>query len=76
MVLGNDLLARTNDGAVVFFYLILDLYDCNIVCWALRDIDHADYAVHLARLTALAEGIVTIVNRAVPYGAIAKSSRP
>ena len=44
-------------GRWFYLYLILDLYSRKIVGYTVQDTDDADHAAHLARRTALAEGI-------------------
>ena len=42
-------------------YLILDLYSRRVVGWEVNANDSSDHAVHLARSTALADGIADLV---------------
>jgi transposase InsO family protein len=44
-------------GRWFYLYLILDLYSRKIVGFTVHDTDSADHAAHLARRTALAEGV-------------------
>ena len=44
-------------GRWFYFYLILDLYSRKIVGFEVHDTDSAEHAAHLARRTALAEGV-------------------
>ena len=55
-------------GRWFYFYLILDLYSRKIVGFEVHDTDSADHAAHLARRTALAEGVHTISARPVLHG--------
>ena len=49
-------------------YLILDLYSRKIVGWEVHERDSAEHAAHLARRTALAEGILGAVAKPVLHG--------
>jgi hypothetical protein len=44
-------------GRWFYFYLILDLFSRKIVGFEVHDTDSVDHAAHLARRTALAEGV-------------------
>ena len=44
-------------GRWFYLYLILDLYSRKIVGFGVHDTDSAEHAAHLARRTALAEGV-------------------
>ena len=44
-------------GRWFYFYLIVDLYSRKIVGFEVHDTDSAEHAAHLARRTALAEGV-------------------
>jgi len=55
-------------GRWFYLYLILDLYSRKIVGWEVHDSDSADYAVHLVRRTALAEGIHSAMAKPVLHG--------
>ena len=44
-------------GRWFYLYLIVDLYSRKIVGWEVHDSDSAEHAAHLARRTALAEGV-------------------
>jgi transposase InsO family protein len=55
-------------GRWFYFYLILDLYSRKIVGFEVHDTDSADHAAHLARRTALAEGIHAMPTRPVLHG--------
>ena len=50
-------LPATVQGRWFYLYLILDLYSRKIVGFEVHDTDSADHAAHLARRTALAEGV-------------------
>jgi transposase InsO family protein len=52
-------------GAWFYLYLILDLYSRKIVGWEVHDSDEADHAAHLAKRTALAEGIAALPKQPV-----------
>ena len=45
--------------------LVLDLYSRKIVGWEVHDSNDSNHAVHLARRTALPEGITTMLVRPV-----------
>jgi transposase InsO family protein len=55
-------------GRWFYLYLILDLYSRKIVGFEVHDTDSADYAAHLARRTALAEGVHAMPARPVLHG--------
>jgi putative transposase len=55
-------------GRWFYFYLILDLYSRKIVGFEVHDTDSAEHAAHLARRTALAEGLHTMSARPVLHG--------
>jgi putative transposase len=55
-------------GRWFYLYLILDLYSRKIVGFEVHDTDSADHAAHLARRTALAEGIHAMPTRPVLHG--------
>jgi transposase InsO family protein len=55
-------------GCWFYFYLILDLYSRKIVGFEVHDTDSAEHAAHLARRTALAEGIHAMAARPVLHG--------
>jgi putative transposase len=55
-------------GRWFYFYLILDLYSRKIVGFEVHDTDSADHAAHLARRTALAEGVHAMPVRPVLHG--------
>ena len=55
-------------GHWFYLYLILDLYSRKIVGWEVHEEDQSDHAVHLARRTALAEGIAALTNKPVLHG--------
>jgi putative transposase len=55
-------------GRWFYFYLILDLYSRKIVGFEVHDTDSAEHAAHLARRTALAEGVHTKPERPVLHG--------
>lgn len=55
-------------GRWFYLYLILDLYSRKIVGYAVHDTDSADHAAHLARRTALAEGVHAMPLRPVLHG--------
>ena len=52
-------------GRWFYLYLILDLYSRKIVGFEVHDTDAAEHAAHLARRTALAEGIHAMPTRPV-----------
>jgi transposase InsO family protein len=53
-------------GRWFFLYLILDLYSRKIVGWEIHDTDDAEHAAHLAKRTALAEGVHALATKPVP----------
>jgi putative transposase len=55
-------------GRWFYLYLILDLYSRKIVGFEVHDADSADHAAHLARRTALAEGVHAMTARPVLHG--------
>ena len=55
-------------GCWFYFYLILDLYSRKIVGFEVHDTDSAEHAAHLARRTALAEGVHAKPIRPVLHG--------
>jgi putative transposase len=55
-------------GRWFYLYLILDVYSRKIVGWEVHDSDSADYAAHLVRRTALAEGIHAAMAKPVLHG--------
>ena len=55
-------------GRWFYLYLILDLYSRKIVGFEVHDTDSAEHAAHLAKRTALAEGIHAMPTRPVLHG--------
>src|SRR6202161_829322 len=55
-------------GCWFYFYLILDLYSRKIVGFEVHDTASADHAAHLAKRTALAEGVHAMAARPVLHG--------
>ena len=55
-------------GRWFYFYLILDLYSRKIVGFEVHDTDSAEHAAHLAKRTALAEGVHARPARPVLHG--------
>ena len=55
-------------GRWYYLYLILDLYSRKIVGFEVHDTDTAEHAAHLARRTALSEGIHAMPRRPVLHG--------
>ena len=55
-------------GRWFYFYLIVDLYSRKIVGFEVHDTDSAEHAAHLARRTALAEGVHAKPVRPVLHG--------
>jgi transposase InsO family protein len=61
-------LPATVQGRWFYLYLILDLYSRKIVGFEVHDTDSADHAAHLARRTALAEGVHAMPMKPVLHG--------
>jgi len=61
-------LPATVAGRWFHLYLILDLFSRKIVGWEVHATDDADHAAHLARRTALAEGIAALPVKPVLHG--------
>jgi transposase InsO family protein len=61
-------LPATVQGRWFCLYLILDIYSRKIVGFEVHDTDSADHAAHLARRTALAEGVHAMPVRPVLHG--------
>ena len=55
-------------GRWFYLYLILDLYSRKIIGFEVHDTDSAEHAAHLARRTALAEGVHAKTPRPVLHG--------
>jgi putative transposase len=55
-------------GQWFYLYLILDLYSRKIVGFEVHDSDSADHAAHLAKRTALAEGLHAMTVKPVLHG--------
>jgi putative transposase len=55
-------------GRWFYLYLILDLYSRKVVGFEVHDTDSAEHAAHLARRTALAEGVHAMPARPVLHG--------
>jgi putative transposase len=55
-------------GRWFYFYLILDLYSRKIIGFEVHDTESAEHAAHLARRTALAEGVHAKPVRPVLHG--------
>jgi transposase InsO family protein len=55
-------------GRWFYLYLILDLYSRKVVGFEVHDTDSAEHAAHLARRTALAEGVHATTMRPVLHG--------
>ena len=55
-------------GRWFYLYLILDLYSRKVVGFEVHDTDSAEHAAHLARRTALAEGLHAMPTRPVLHG--------
>jgi putative transposase len=61
-------LPAQTQGRWFYFYLILDLYSRKIVGFEVHDTDSAEHAAHLARRTAIAEGVHAMPVRPVLHG--------
>jgi putative transposase len=61
-------LPATVQGRWFYLYLILDLYSRKIVGFEVHDTDSADHAAHLARRTALSEGVHAMPVKPVLHG--------
>jgi putative transposase len=55
-------------GQWFYLYMILDLYSRKIVGFEVHATDNASHAAHLAKRTALSEGVHAMVNRPVLHG--------
>jgi transposase InsO family protein len=55
-------------GRWYYLYLILDLFSRKILGWEVHEEDSADYAAHLVRRTALAEGVLGALSKPVLHG--------
>lgn len=55
-------------GQWFYLYLILDIYSRNIVGYEVHDVESGEHAAHLARRTALAEGVHTALIKPVLHG--------
>ena len=55
-------------GGWFYLYLILDLYSRKVIGFEVYDTDSAEHAAHLARRTALAEGVHVMPARPVLHG--------
>ena len=55
-------------GRWFYLYLILDVYSRKVVGFEVHDSDEAEHAAHLARRTALAEGIHALATKPVLHG--------
>jgi putative transposase len=55
-------------GQWFYLYLILDLYSRKVVGFEVHDSDSADHAAHLAKRTALAEGLHAMTVKPVLHG--------
>jgi transposase InsO family protein len=55
-------------GRWFYFYLILDLYSRKVVGFEVHETDSAEHAAHLAKRTALAEGVHAMSARPVLHG--------
>ena len=55
-------------GRWFYLYLILDLFSRKIVGFEVHETDSADHAAHLARRTALAEGVHAVPAKPVLHG--------
>jgi putative transposase len=65
---GVTFLPASVQGRWFYLYLILDLYSRKIVGFEVHDTDSADHAAHLARRTALAEGVHAMPVKPVLHG--------
>ena len=63
-------------GRWFYLYLILDLYSRKIVGYTVADTDDSDHAAHLARRTALAEGIHGLHEKPCSTVTMGQRSRP
>jgi putative transposase len=61
-------LPATVAGRWFYLYLILDVYSRKVVGFEVHDRDDAEHAAHLARRTALAEGIHAMAAKPVLHG--------
>jgi len=61
-------LAARVQGRWFYLFLILDLFSRKVVGFEVHDTDRAEHAAHLARRTALAEGIHAHAHRPVLHG--------
>jgi putative transposase len=61
-------LPAQTQGRWFYLYLILDLYSRKVVGFEVHDTDTAEHAAHLARRTALAEGVHAMPTRPVLHG--------
>jgi putative transposase len=61
-------LPAQTQGRWFYLYLVLDLYSRKVVGFEVHDTDTAEHAAHLARRTALAEGIHATPRRPVLHG--------
>ena len=55
-------------GQWFYLYLILDLFSRKIVGFEVHETDSADHAAHLARRTALAEGVHAVPTKPILHG--------
>jgi len=55
-------------GRWFYLYLILDVYSRKVVGFEVHDSDSAEHAAHLARRTALAEGVHAMADKPVLHG--------
>jgi transposase InsO family protein len=55
-------------GRWFYFYLILDLFSRKIIGFEVHEADSAEHAAHLAKRTALAEGVHAMSTRPVLHG--------
>jgi putative transposase len=65
---GVTFLPAQIQGRWFYLYLILDLYSRKVVGFEVHDTDSAEHAAHLARRTALAEGVHAMPARPVLHG--------